>query len=156
MNGSTGDESASETTPSPADRSSAGRTKNRTIPGAITDLLKAAAKAIMRRDPDAPKPRKRREGEKAGQIMQPRRAIKSRPSARSRYAALQPVKTMTEKTARKSARPTNGTAAPDIYEEAEHYLADTLAVLYQWNDEALAETFDDYCSDRHTYPSLGL
>jgi hypothetical protein len=52
-------------------------------------LFKAAIKAVMQRDPDAPQPR-RRSGKKGGggMIMQLIRA--SIPAARGRYAALQP------------------------------------------------------------------
>jgi hypothetical protein len=56
-------------------------------------LFKAAIKAVMQRDPDAPQPR-RRSGKKGGGGMTMLRhfARAGRPAARGRYAALQPIR----------------------------------------------------------------
>lgn len=110
-------------------------------------MFRAAIKAITQRDDDAPQPKtRRRGGEKEGggpirMRLFPRPAGK--PAARGRYAALQAIAAQKSGASGREAR-------------AELYLADTLAVLHQWNDEALAETFDDDGPARHTFVSFDL
>ena len=79
-----------------------------------------------------------------------------RPAARGRFAALQTVKAKAGKIARRFSRAANDATAPDVYDEAALYLADTLAALYQQNDAALADTFDGIDPSGHTHVTFDL
>ncbi len=138
-----------------ADRASAEGTKNRTAREAVTGFFKAAITAItQRKDDDAPQPeaRKRRSGEKeGGPLLVTRHILRAgRPAARGQYAALHNGKAKAGKVASRFSRAANDAAASDDYDTAALYLADTLAVFYQQNNEAFDAGFDDYSPVRHT------
>ena len=134
-------------------RDAAEGSKNRT--SWIRGLFTAAWKAITQCDDDAPQLQKRRRrGEKEGDgpvmMRRPPARHADRPAARGRYAALQPAKARAGKILRRFSRAANATAAPELHDQPAHGLADTLAVLYQQNDEALDAAFDGPDPARHT------
>jgi hypothetical protein len=133
--------------------SGAGRGR-RTKQEAVKALFRAAVNAVVRRDPDAPKPETRRRqsgGTESGAPIMRAQLRRTRPAARGRYAVLQAAKTKAGKIARRFTRAaTDAAAAPEAYEDAALAFADTLAQLHRWNDEALAEDFDGPGPARHT------
>jgi len=97
--------------------------------------------------------KRRRRGEKEGDgpVMMGLPAHHAdRAAARGRYAALLPMKARAGKIMRRFSGAADATAAPELDDQAAHGLADTLAVLYQQNDEALDAAFDGPGPARHT------
>jgi hypothetical protein len=119
-------------------RDTAKGSKNRTIAGAIKALFRKTAQLVSGRDDDEPRPQTRRRGrgETEGDLRKPM-LRPSRAAARGRYAALQPVK------AEQAA----------AVESAGLYLADTLAWLQLWEDNAAHEQWldDSFSSKQDRY-----
>jgi hypothetical protein len=138
----------------------------------VKQSFKAAVKEITPRDEEAPQPTRRRRGEKESGRPAVRIGLTTRHiprlTARRRYQSLQPLPAIdTHDGFTKAAEVVCNIAeaVAGMFEDMRKalekallgddlYLSDALAALHHWNDEALAETFDDHHPTSHNYVSL--
>ena len=140
--------SASENDSTLAVRDTARGSRNRTTPGAIKALFKAAVKAVALPGNGEPKPeaRKRRGGTDSSSPLcvtprQPQHGGK--PSARGQYAALGAVKAKPGKIMNRFARAANDNTVRAAHEDAGLYLASGMALVQFWQDNASYDCLDD-------------
>ena len=125
---------------SPVDRDSTGPSNNRTIPGAIAKLFRAAVATITGRDQDEPQPeaRRRRSGETEGQFRRLARHLWRRCDARQNFRLWSGI------TSRYVP------IDPGAHAVATEYLESTLDALNQMNDDPGS----DYGGDFNAIPNF--
>ena len=137
---------------------SAEPTPPRPITDRIKQLFRSAAHAITGSSEDEPQPERRRkkEGESESGMMQLARQF-SRLFTAKRAPQAMPVEDVRESFRTERAAITRPDTMPvDFFGATGAGWSDTLALLSQWNDEALAAEFDDGFANDHKHNSLNL
>ena len=153
--------SASASDSTLAVRDTARGSRNRTTPGAIKTLFKAAVKAVALRSNAAPQPeaRKRRGGtdSRAPLCVTPRLDRQGgKPAARGKYVVLSAGKRGAGKIVRRFTRAANDAVAHEAHEDMGLYLATGLEFVQFWQDNAQYDFLDDHLGaqqDRY-FPQL--
>ena len=141
-----------------ADGFSAEGTKHRTISGTIKELFKAAKAITGGEDEPEPERRRAKDGGSEGGMMRMARQFSHLFTARQPHGPqVMRGEDMRGSFRREARRATRADTTPvDYFEATGAGWSDTLALLGQWNDEALAADFDDSFENDHKCDSPGL